>query len=369
MRQEITSYLSTIKSEMYELTKFLYDNPEDSFKEKKAQDYISKLLLNKGFKVSKNYMDIPTAFHAQIGEGHPKICFICEYDGDIRKGHIYGNNLSTSISIGSALSLAKVISKIRGSVIIIGTPGELNGGSKITMFKQGSFEDIDAILISKPYLYNIENPKCPAILPLKIVFEDKLENSLTSMDAYIMTINLLCQLAKGFKPGSSIESFSVSDKGCIISLKAPCIDIVAEIRHQIEILTNTLSELIGFNHEVTLAELPCAEIKASQTFNRLFAHNLKECGIIELETSKYVSMGSSLGCISNTIPCINSFISIVRDKTITYPSPEFAKETLSDYALEIALKATQALAFTGLDLIEKQSLLKEAKSELISHNS
>lgn len=365
MRQEITSYLSTIKNEMYQLTKFLYDNPEESFKEKKAQDYITKLLLDKGFTVLKNYMDIPTAFHAQIGEGHPKICFICEYDGDIKKGHIYGNNLSTSISITAAISLAKVVSKISGSVIVIGTPGELNGGSKITMCKQGAFEDIDAILISKPHIYNIENPKCPAILPLKIVFEDNLSGNLTSMDAYIMTINLLCQLAKGFKPGCTIENFSISDKVCVISLKAPSFDTAAEIRHQIEILTNTLGELIGLNHEVTLAELPCAEIKTSQTLNRLFAHNLKECGIIELETDKCVTSGSTLGCISNTIPCVNSYISILKDKSIPYPSSEFAKETLSEYAQEIGLKAAQALAFTGLDLMEKQNLIIEAKSELI----
>lgn len=273
MRQEIISYLSTIKTEINELSKFLYDNPEESFKEKKAQGYISKLLLNKNFRVVENYMDISSAFYAQSGEGHPKICFLCEYDGNVKEGHIYGNNLSTSISIAAAISLAKVISKTGGSVLIIGTPGELNGGSKITMQKQGAFEDVDAILISKPHV---------------------------------------CE------------------------------------------------------HEATLAELPCNEIKLSQTLNRLFAHNLKECGIIDLKASKCVSSGSTLGCISNTVPCINSYISIVKDKTIPYPSSEFAKETLSEYAQEVAFKTSEALAFTGLDLIEKQNLIIEAKSELIS---
>jgi len=42
MRQEITSHLSTIKDEMQTLTKYLYDNPEESFKEKKSQAYIIK---------------------------------------------------------------------------------------------------------------------------------------------------------------------------------------------------------------------------------------------------------------------------------------------------------------------------------------
>jgi len=271
MRQEIASYLSTIKKEMYDLSKFLYDNPEGSFKETKAQDYISKLLLNKGFKVSNNYMDISTAFHAKFGDGHPKICFLCDYDADIKKGHIYGNNLSTCISIASALSLAKVIPKTGGSVIVMGTPGELTGGSKKTLERQGAFEDMDVIFIAK---------------------------------------------------------------------------------------------LHTGNHDVTLPELPNHEIKLSQTLNRLFAHNLKESGIIEIETANCASLSSTLECISDTIPSINSYISIVKDKTITYPSSEFAKETLSEHAQDIALKVAEALALTGLDLIEKQDLLMESKCEL-----
>ena len=273
MRQEITSHLSTIKDEMQTLTKYLYDNPEESFKEKKSQAYIIKLLSSKGFKVLDHYMDISTAFLAQFGEGHPKICFLCEYDADPKGGHIYGNNLSTTISIASALSLAKVIPKIKGSVILMGTPGDLKGGSKITLEKQGAFEDIDAILISKPHICSQES---------------------------------------------------------------------------------------------TQAEIPSNELNLSQTLKRFFAHNLKECGIIEIGTSNKISLSSSFDCVSHNIPCINSYISIVKGKTIAYPSKEFAKETLSDYAQDTALKAAQALAFTGLDLIEKQDLLMEAKSELLT---
>jgi len=271
MKQEIISYLSTIKKEMHELAKFLYDNPEESFKELKAQDYISELLSAKGFKVTKNYMDISTAFHAQFGEGHPKICFICEYDADKNGGHIYGNNLATTISVASALSLAKVITKLSGSVVVIGTPGELKGGSKVVLQKQGAFKDIDAILISKPHINNIV---------------------------------------------------------------------------------------------ISLSESPLAEIKVNETLSRLFSHNLKECGIIDIETAKRVCTGSNLLSIIDTVPCINSYISIVKDKNITYPSPKFAKETLSDYAQDIALKIAQSLAFTGVDLLEKKDLLIEAKSEL-----
>ncbi|NLM35097.1 MAG: M20 family metallopeptidase, partial [Clostridiales bacterium] len=33
MKQEIISYLNSIKDEIYNITKFLYDNPEESYKE------------------------------------------------------------------------------------------------------------------------------------------------------------------------------------------------------------------------------------------------------------------------------------------------------------------------------------------------
>jgi Metal-dependent amidase/aminoacylase/carboxypeptidase len=93
MKQEIITYLSTIKQQLFDLSKYIYDNPEHSFNEYKSSKYIINILRQNNFNITENFLNIPTAFFAQYGSGHPKICYICEYDAVENKGHINGHNL------------------------------------------------------------------------------------------------------------------------------------------------------------------------------------------------------------------------------------------------------------------------------------
>ncbi len=367
MRQEITTYLSTFKDKLNEITKYLYDCPEESFKEHKTMEYITSILSNHNYTVKKNFMDISTSFYAEFGKGHPKICFICEYDGDCKTGHIYGNNLSSSISLAAAISLSKVITKTSGSIIVIGTPGELRGGSKITMHKQGAFNDLDAILIAKPHIYNIDNSNCPAVIPLRIVFYLDSNPKYKLIDAYSIMITFLSQLTRDFGDNCNLDNFSFNNSELTLDIKAPTMEFAVQIRQKVENLAKAVGELTDLRQEVNLYNLPCNEITKSDTLNRLFAHNLKECGLINLDNINCNSAPSSLGCISKIVPCLSAYISIVETPNIDYPSEAFAKETLSTYAQDIALKTVQALAFTGLDLLEKQDLINESKTDLFKN--
>ena len=194
MRQEIISYISCIKDEMYTLSKYLCENPECSFQEHKAVDYLSTLLKSKGFSFQSNYFDMPTAFIASFGEGHPKICFLCEYDAEVDCGHSYGNNLSSTISVTAALALSKVLASGKGSVLLIGTPGELNGGSKATLDKQGAFEDVDAILTSKVDKVTNCDYVTNACIKFKVFFNESENSNYTSQEALLMFTSLLPQI-------------------------------------------------------------------------------------------------------------------------------------------------------------------------------
>ena len=149
MRQEIITYLSTIEEDIKNISNYLYQYPEQSFCEHKAYDYIINILKNKEFEVTENILDIPTSFIAKYGEGHPKICYICQYDCPCTKGHILGTNLVSSMSIGAALCLSKVIPKTGGSVTVLGCPGEVSSGSLIAMQKQGLLSDFVGINLSQ----------------------------------------------------------------------------------------------------------------------------------------------------------------------------------------------------------------------------
>lgn len=384
MKQEVVSYLSTIKEDIFKLSKYLYDNPEESFKEFKACNYITDILKNNGFKVTENYLDIATSFYAQYGNGYPKICYVCEYDAVKDLGHITGHNLISAMSIGAALSLSKVIDKIGGSIIVLGCPGEFKSGAKVTMSKQGTFEDIDAVLMAHPDIITAESGTSMAILPLNINYKSVEglsyieNNSYTALDSCMFTFNAINMLSKGFSKNCSIDSTIVnaginpymlpSNAEARLYIRGLNKKVVVDIENKIKDLVTFVSKIMNTNSQVSIYELPYDELITNKSLSRIFSHNLKESGIINIEGVKNTSAGLSLGTVSHLVPCIHPYISIVESKSINYSTIEFASSTLSPYAQDKVIKTCQALALTGIDLIEKDSLLKEIKIDQKNQN-
>jgi len=282
MKQEIISYITSIKEDIYTLSNYLYTNPETNYNEYKCYSYIVNILKTNNFEIQENYCDIPTSFYAQYGNGHPKICYICKYSSTENLGHIFGNNVNASISVAAALGLSKVISKSGGSVIIIGCPGDYVNGAELALTKEKCFEDMDVIIAAHCDITNAES-------------------------------------------GSSMAT--------------PC--------------------------DISRFELPSQELLSNKSLSRIFTHNLKESGIIDIGCCKDALYGLGIGSISHITPCIYPSIAITENPSISCPSSLFAIETQTDFCKNNMIKAAEALAITGLDIIEKQDLLKEFRLELI----
>ena len=378
MRQEVISYLSTEKEALFNLCKFLHDNPEDSYKEYDACKYICNFLRDRDFDVREKFLDLDTAFYAKKGNGYPKICFLCEYDAIKSKGgHITGHNLLTTISLTSALGLSKVIEKSGGTVILIGCPGEYLGGTKSTYVRQGIFDDIDVVLTAHPDIVTSESGTSKAIIPLKVTFKghDGLSfldfDSFTSLDGTMLTFNVINALSKGFCKKANIHT--ILSQGGVTPLLRPVesegkLYIRAEstktakcIENKIRNLVACISDTMNLESCVELYEPPNEELLSNQVLNRLYSHNLKENGIINIGKPRDIDAGLSLGTVSHKVPCIHPYINIVDNVNIDYGTKEFADATISSFAQEQALSASYALISTALDLIESDFLLSEVK--------
>ena len=378
MRQEVISYLSTEKEALFNLCKFLHDNPEDSYKEYDACKYICNFLRDRDFDVREKFLDLDTAFYAKKGNGYPKICFLCEYDAIKSKGgHITGHNLLTTISITSALGLSKVIEKSGGTVILIGCPGEYLGGTKSTYVRQGIFDDIDVVLTAHPDIVTSESGTSKAIIPLKVTFKghDGLSfldfDSFTSLDGTMLTFNVINALSKGFCKKANIHT--ILSQGGVTPLLRPVesegkLYIRSEstktakcIENKIRNLVACISDTMNLESCVELYEPPNEELLSNQVLNRLYSHNLKENGIINIGKPRDIDAGISLGTVSHKVPCIHPYINIVDNVNIDYGTKEFADATISSFSQEQALSASYALISTALDLIESDFLLSEVK--------
>lgn len=383
MKQEIITHLNMIKEDIFNLSRYLYENPEESFHEHKAHDYIVTMLKKNNFEVTEHYLELPTAFYAQYGEGHPKVCFICEYDAVNNAGHIVGHNLISSMSLGAAISLSKIVPKINGSVIVIGCPGEFLGSSKVTMTKQGTFNDIDVVLMAHPDVITAESGTSMAVVPIKITYKSKqgfayrTSKSHTALDACLFTFNTLHLLSKGFEENSSIDGVILkggdspyllpSETESKFYIRSPKMKTACEMERKVRELVKTTSDLMEVHSDICLYELPYDELISNSVLSRIFCHNLKESGIIEIGPPKNTNSSLSLGTVSQVVPCIHPYISITEDKDLQYSSSEFGAATLSSFAQDRILKVSQALALTGFDLIENDSLLNEVKTEFFNN--
>lgn len=378
MKQEILSYLSTEKRNLFDLCKFLYDNPEESYKEFKSCEYICNFLKNRNFNVTKNFCDIETSFIATKGTGYPNICFLCDYDAVKDQGHVTGNNIVTTISTASAIGLGKFVDELNCTITVIGCPGEFLGGSKSTFAKLGVFDNIDVVLMVQPELVTAESGLSKATIPLKVRFKggDGLSffNSkiYTALDGILLTFNILNSLLKALTSDISIN-FILSEGGktpllvpeeaeAKFYIRAKDMDIAKFAEERIKELTCYVSKLMGLQSHCSLYEPPNEELISNKTLNRLFTNNLKENGIIDIFPPLDIESRLSIGNISHIVPCMHAYINIIENGLIYFGTKEFASSTISDFSFEQSIKASYALIETALDLIQSTDLLNETKS-------
>lgn len=375
MKQELISYLSIIQEDIIKLAKYIYENPEQSYKEHKAYNCILKLLNAYNFQVQNQYLKIPTSFYAEYGNGYPKLCFLCQYDTTSKDGHIYGNNASTAISIGSAISLTKILGKIGSSVVVIGCPGSQNDGSLITMEKQGTFENVDAVFLVKPYTTTGQIKTSPASLPLKLVFEKQSENALkncgklSTLDCCLLAFNTINSLLKDNYLKCCISSVNIKGNNNLseaeFTLLSSKMHICESIEDKTKKIIKTFSDAVNINAKLSLNNMTYKEFIPNDILTRLFFHNLKENGVIDEVNTLQIDYPLNIGNISHSVPCINPLINFAENDSITYPSKEFGECTVSNYGYEKLISSIKTLALTSIDLIEKKSLIKEAKNELL----
>lgn len=373
MKQNIISFLSTIKEDIYSLCEFLYNNPEKPFYENKSSKYLIDMLKKYNFNVIDNFLNIPTAFYGQYGEGHPKICIICKYSADEKDGHIYGNNANASISMAAAIASRIAIDKLSGSIIIIGCPGLYSNGSEIKMTSENVFDDMDVILAPHVDNCSSESGTSMASIPLKIeyILNTPYNNSL---DYSIFNINAINELVKSSCGKCYIDNLCIDINNKVhgkkikemfkFNIKSSNIKTAEDIEYKIKNYLKTLEDILDIKYEISLYELPSKELISNKILSRIFSNNLKECGIINVCDSKTMEYSLGVGTISHTTPTIYPSIGITENQDINCPSLEFKELTLSPLCQERIIKAAEAIAITAIDFIERNDLVQEITVEL-----
>lgn len=132
-------------------------HPEIGFEEYRSIKLLTDYLKAHGFEVEVGVGGLKTAFiaHYKGNRGAPNLGVILEYDA-LRgtKGAFHGDQHSAQGPVGmaAAIAIAEYIekNKVRGSVTVVGTPGEemMPPNAKTQMFEAGVFKGIDILVRS-----------------------------------------------------------------------------------------------------------------------------------------------------------------------------------------------------------------------------
>ena len=164
VRGEAWRSVASHEAELIELSDVIWRHPELSLGETVSSAALADYLEEQGFRVERGVADMPTAFVATYGSGHPVIGILAEFDAlpgicnttnpriepivEGGPGHGCGHNLFGTASAGAAVAVKEVIAQRRltGTIKLFGCPAEETVIGKVYMAKAGVFDDLDVCL-------------------------------------------------------------------------------------------------------------------------------------------------------------------------------------------------------------------------------
>ncbi|KAH8029213.1 hypothetical protein HPB51_023778 [Rhipicephalus microplus] len=204
--------------ELWELSRFLFENPELALEEVLAHDKLCEFLERKGFSVQRQYC-LQTAFRAEFdapaGSNGPCVALLCEYDALPEIGHGCGHNLIAEASVGAALAVQEVMQTsedFRGKLVVLGTPGEEGKAGKQLLIDHGALEGIEVAIMAHPSPADIVTPLFSASQALEVRFKGKPAHAaaypwegVNALDAAISSFVNIGLLRQQCKPSSWIH--------------------------------------------------------------------------------------------------------------------------------------------------------------------
>lgn len=391
LKGEILDWVNKLKDEILGISRFLYENPELGSEEFKACELLTSILEKHGFSVERKFMNIETAFKASFKgrKDKPRIAFLAEYDALPEIGHGCGHNIIAATTVGAAIAVSKVLPKINGEVLVIGTPAEEGhgpyGGSKVVMVEKGAFKGIDVVLTMHPISGGRAGCKhgALAVQSFKIVFRGKTAHAsaaphlgINALNAVILMFHGIDSLRQHIRKDARIHGIIV--KGgeaanvipdyaeAAITVRAADLKYLNELKEKVFNCAKGAALMTEAKVEIEPIMPLYREKVVYETLAEILEKNLEREGFKLVDPIEIIRIGplasTDFGNVTQVVPAIAAGIPII-EKRISLHTREFAEATINKKGKEATIKATKVLVETAMDLYLKPELLKRVKEE------
>lgn len=372
-----------LEQDLWELSCYIYENPELGHEEFKSSEAHIKLLEKYGFTVERNYLGLATGFRAEYrqGEGGPTVSYLAEYDALPKVGHGCGHNILGTVSTGAAIHLAKHMGTASGRVVVIGTPAEETDGAKVKYAAEGAFDDVDVALIEHPSYRYERSGQSLAIRALRFTFIGKAahavsarEQGINALDACILMFNAIGLLRQQLLPSAYIHGI-IKEGGTAANtipdlavaefyVRAETLSYLNEVRVKVEECARAGAAAAGAKVEIEEFEAGNDNLVTNETLMNCLEENWRKVGITSIMDALPACGSTDVGNVSHVCPTIHPYYSIQAPGE-RYPThtEEFREATLRAPARQALEQNVCALAMTGKDILDKPELLAAIKEE------
>ncbi|MGF9979644.1 M20 family metallopeptidase [Viridibacillus arvi] len=379
LKERIKHAIEERDAELGEIALKIHTNPELSFEEQKAVEWLTAPLIQAGFQVEKGIANLETAFRAtwEGTPGGPTIALLAEYDALPEIGHACGHNLIGTAAVGAALALKDSCPDLPGRIVVLGTPAEEDGGGKIIMCQKGVFDNIDAVMLCHPHQKTIVLRGGLACVDATFKFFGKQshassapEKGISALDALINSFVAINTLRQFFK--EDVKIHGIISKGgdapnivpgfceAKFILRASTVKELDVVREKVYAAVRNSAKAVGALVEVSEG-LVYAERNNNKEMAMLFQRNLELMGIEVSEPPKKGGIGSSdIGNVGQVTATIHPYIEI---GDVTAHTPEFCQAAGSEKGLKALNHAAKALAMTAFDLCIDSDALRRVREE------
>ncbi len=383
LKTEVIAEIDSISKKLIEISDQIHANPEVGHKEYATSKLLSDELEKAGFRVERRACELATAFKAtmQGKSGGPTVALLAEMDALPGIGHGCGHNIIGTATLGAALALKKIMPKVNGSLIVLGTPAEEaavdNAGGKVIMIDE--IVKADVAMMVHPSSSTLVEATSIAREALEFEFFGKAAHAagsphegINALNAVIHMFTMVDALRQHVKPDVRIHGI-ITDGG-----KAPNIvpehaasrmyvrakekEYLKEVVEKVKKCAEAAALATGATMKVRSYANTYENMVTNHALAEAMKKNWERIGVKVQEHEREGSGSTDMGNASQVVPSIHPYIAIGPDKMPGH-STEFVKAAASEEGHRGLINAAKGLAMTSIDVFTSPELLAKIRQE------
>ncbi|XP_037576539.1 xaa-Arg dipeptidase [Dermacentor silvarum] len=408
-------------SQLWELSKYIWSNPELAYQEVKAHDRMTGFLEEMGFKVQRKYL-LDTAFRAEAlapgGKDGPTVCLMAEYDALPGIGHGCGHNLIAEAAMGACSGRHRGYEKVRHRpgqewptclhvqracmsnepacptslhvqracmsnepLVVLGTPAEEGAGGKVLLLEKGAFKDVDAALMAHPGCQDALKVHFNARRQVKVRYEGKAVhashspwNGVNAQDAAVAAYINLSLVRQHTNPAAKVlgvvEQFGAQanviseSSNLIYHIRAPDGAQKDSLVARAEKGFQAAAKATGCGIDLELG-MEYNEVIHNDALTETYRKHGEALGAVFADANPGVDLrtggSTDAGNVSYVLPTLHPIFDI--GAWVMPHTNAFAEAAGAEAAHRAVLRVAKALALTALDLMSDPALMTRVRSD------